>query len=116
MEAPIDRKRSRQQVPRLIKHVNTAEVNEFDVMLSYSWTTKEQVLGLCDALTEILPGIKIWVDRDEMNGNVNLAMARGILKSSVIIVCLSVAYLVGVAPISHSVELKTTSTSELVEL
>ncbi|KAJ3081314.1 hypothetical protein HDU99_006000, partial [Rhizoclosmatium hyalinum] len=80
-------------IPRSVLPVSIPGEDEFDCMLSYAWATKEQVHALAEALLKIIPNIKIWIDRDEMNGNVNTSMARGILKSTAIIVCLSKAYL-----------------------
>ncbi|KAJ3067899.1 hypothetical protein HDU98_008900 [Podochytrium sp. JEL0797] len=66
--------------------------SHFDCMLSYSWSTKEQVLKIKQLLEETL-GIKVWVDETEMKGDIYLSMAEAILKSDRIIICLSKPYL-----------------------
>ncbi|KAJ3284166.1 hypothetical protein HDU79_008437 [Rhizoclosmatium sp. JEL0117] len=81
-------------VSRNVEDVSdNTSVEEFDVMLSFSQSTKEQVYVLYDALLASLNGIKIWIDQKEMKGDINRSMAHGVLRSSAIILCLSPEYL-----------------------
>ncbi|KAJ3083538.1 hypothetical protein HDU99_008712, partial [Rhizoclosmatium hyalinum] len=80
-------------IARPLQNTEVIAVNTHDCMISYSWNTKQEVDDLYDALTAALPGIKIWIDRNEMSGDVNNSMAKGVLKSSVVIACFSLAYL-----------------------
>ena len=78
-----------------IKHEehSTSEINDeetFDIMISYSH--KEQVL--CKQLYEELSkqGYRVWIDFDQMHGNVMDAMAQAIEQSNTIIICMSEEY------------------------
>ncbi|KAJ3094522.1 hypothetical protein HK100_006112, partial [Physocladia obscura] len=66
---------------------------EFDVMISYSWHTKEQVDSLCLALNKAFPELTIWRDLKEMKSNIYDGMHEAITRSSAVIVCLSKPYL-----------------------
>ncbi|KAJ3081095.1 cytokinesis protein 3, partial [Rhizoclosmatium hyalinum] len=67
--------------------------DEYDVMISYSWGTKDQVNDLYNALLDTFPGIKIWIDKERIQTDIFDGMTEGIVSSAVIIVCLSVPYL-----------------------
>jgi hypothetical protein len=78
-----------------IKHEehSTSEINDektFDIMISYSHN--EQVL--CKQLYQELTkaGYRVWVDFDQMHGNVMDAMAQAIEQSHTIIICMSEEY------------------------
>ncbi|ORY46825.1 hypothetical protein BCR33DRAFT_110541 [Rhizoclosmatium globosum] len=68
-------------------------LEEFDVMISYSWYTKEQVDDLCVALRTEFPGISIWLDREQMKTDIYDGMVHGLTKCKAVIVCLSKPYL-----------------------
>ncbi|CAF4153840.1 unnamed protein product, partial [Rotaria sordida] len=63
---------------------------KFDIMISYSHKEKD----LCKQIYEELSkaGYRIWIDFDQMHGNVMDAMAQGIEQSHIIIVCMSEHY------------------------
>ncbi|CAF4193748.1 unnamed protein product, partial [Rotaria sordida] len=78
-----------------INHENrsTLEIKNgkrFDIMISYSH--KEKVL--CKQIYEelIKSGYHVWIDFDQMHGNVMDAMAQGIEQSHTIIICMSEHY------------------------
>lgn len=61
--------------------VDKAVEELFDAMISYCWANKELGHALADEL--IASGLKVWIDRSEMRGNVFEAMADGVKKSKV---------------------------------
>jgi hypothetical protein len=73
-------------------HKGTEKDDEkmFDIMISYSHNDKV----LCKQLYEelIKAGYRIWIDFDQMHGNVMDAMAQAIERSTTIIICMSEQY------------------------
>ncbi|ORY48719.1 hypothetical protein BCR33DRAFT_848072 [Rhizoclosmatium globosum] len=65
----------------------------FDVMLSYSWSTKHLVKSLHTSLLQHTPTLRIWIDDREMDTDIYKGMVEGVLKSSLLLICLSRAYL-----------------------
>ncbi|CAF3538082.1 unnamed protein product, partial [Rotaria socialis] len=63
---------------------------DFDIMISYSH--KEKVL--CKQIYEelIKAGYRVWIDFDQMHGNVMDAMAQAIEQSNTVIMCMSEQY------------------------
>ena len=70
--------------------VDTQSQPSFDIMISYSH--KDKVL--CKQLYEhlIQAGYRVWIDFDQMHGNVMDAMAQAIEHSQMIIICMSEQY------------------------
>ena len=68
----------------------TEPQSTFDIMISYSH--KDKVL--CKQLYEHLvrAGYRVWIDFDQMHGNVMDAMAQAIERSQTIIICMSEQY------------------------
>jgi hypothetical protein len=64
--------------------------NTFDIMISYSH--KDKVL--CNQIYEELSksGYRVWIDFDQMRGNVMDAMAQAIEQSHTVIICMSEDY------------------------
>jgi len=62
----------------------------FDVMISYSHKEKVLCKQIYDEL--IREGYRVWIDFDQMHGNVMDAMAKGIEQSQIIIICMSEQY------------------------
>ncbi|XP_070549523.1 uncharacterized protein [Ptychodera flava] len=60
------------------------------IMISYNWEHQEEVKEIKDALEE--RGYRIWIDLHNMKGDINKAMAEGVEKSRVILVCVTEAY------------------------
>ena len=62
----------------------------FDIMISYSH--KDEVI--CKQIYEELvrAGLRVWIDFDQMHGNVMDAMAQAIERSHMIIICMSEQY------------------------
>jgi hypothetical protein len=72
---------------------STLEINDgkaFDVMISYSHKDKEFCKQLYEAL--IKAGYRVWIDFDQMHGNVMDAMAQAIERSQTVIICMSEDY------------------------
>ena len=72
---------------------STSEINDektFDIMISYSH--KDKIL--CKQIYEelIKAGYRVWIDFDQMHGNVMDAMAQAIEQSHTIIICMSEEY------------------------
>ena len=64
--------------------------DKFDIMISYSHKDKE----LCHRLySELIKrGFRVWIDFDQMHGNVMDAMAHAIEHSQMVIICMSEEY------------------------
>ena len=62
----------------------------FDIMISYSHKDKQICKQLYDEL--IGTGFRVWIDFDQMHGNVMDAMAQAIEQSRTIIICMSEPY------------------------
>ncbi|CAF3072435.1 unnamed protein product [Rotaria socialis] len=67
-----------------------SEEKQFDIMISYSHKEKVLCKQIYDELTKA--GYRIWIDFDQMHGNVMDAMAQAIEQSNVIIICMSEQY------------------------
>ncbi|KAJ3210228.1 hypothetical protein HDU67_005464 [Dinochytrium kinnereticum] len=66
------------------------EVEKFDCMLSYNWGHQKTVIRIRDSL--VARGLTVWLDLEQMAGNVYGKMADAVLGSSVVIPCLTAAY------------------------
>jgi hypothetical protein len=62
----------------------------FDIMISYSHNDKELCKQIYGELTKA--GYRVWIDYDQMHGNVMDAMAQAIERSQTIIICMSEQY------------------------
>ncbi|CAF1501402.1 unnamed protein product, partial [Rotaria sp. Silwood1] len=62
----------------------------FDIMISYSHEEKVLCKQIYDELIKY--GYRIWIDFDQMHGNVMDAMAQAIEQSHIIIICMSEQY------------------------
>ncbi|CAF1285851.1 unnamed protein product [Didymodactylos carnosus] len=62
----------------------------FDIMISYSHKDKQICKQLYDEL--IRSGYRVWIDFDQMHGNVMDAMAQAIEQSRMVIICMSEQY------------------------
>ncbi|CAF2653387.1 unnamed protein product [Rotaria sp. Silwood2] len=62
----------------------------FDIMISYSHKEKVLCKQIYDEL--IKSGYRVWIDFDQMHGNVMDAMAQAIERSTTIIICMSEQY------------------------
>jgi hypothetical protein len=70
--------------------LNKNDDTKFDIMISYSHKEKEICKQLYDEL--IQAGYRVWIDFDQMHGNVMDAMAQAIELSQIIILCMSEQY------------------------
>jgi hypothetical protein len=71
----------------------TSVINDkksFDIMISYSHKEKILCKQLYEELTKA--GYRVWIDFDQMHGNVMDAMAEAIERSHTIIICMSEQY------------------------
>ncbi|CAF4059078.1 unnamed protein product [Adineta steineri] len=64
--------------------------NTFHIMISYSHQEKVLCKQLYDELTK--NGYRVWIDFDQMHGNIMDAMAQAIDQSEIIIICMSGHY------------------------
>ncbi|CAF4199961.1 unnamed protein product [Rotaria magnacalcarata] len=71
------------------KSIATTE-NTFDIMISYSH--KEKVLCKQIYAELIKAGYRVWIDFDQMHGNVMDAMAQAIEQSNTVVICMSEQY------------------------
>ncbi len=62
----------------------------FDIMISYSHKDKILCKQIYDEL--IRAGYRVWIDFDQMHGNVMDAMAEAIERSNIVIICMSEQY------------------------
>ncbi|KAJ3160741.1 hypothetical protein HK101_000876, partial [Irineochytrium annulatum] len=73
------------------KAIETSDGSEkYDVMLSYNWSHQKTVIRIRDSL--VARGFKVWLDLEQMSGNVYGKMASAVLNSSVVCCCLTAAY------------------------
>ncbi|KAJ3205554.1 hypothetical protein HDU82_005127 [Entophlyctis luteolus] len=86
------------------KSMENEEREEYDCMLSYklssiskffsdiirSWSQQKAVMTIHDALVK--RGLSVWIDLEEMSGNVYGRMADGVLGSKVVVPCISSTY------------------------
>ena len=71
----------------------TSVVNDgitFDIMISYSHKDKIFCKQIYEELTKA--GYRVWIDFDQMHGNVMDAMAQAIERSHIVIICMSEEY------------------------
>ncbi|CAF3388118.1 unnamed protein product [Rotaria sp. Silwood1] len=78
-----------------INHENrtTLAINNeknFDIMISYSHQDKIFCKQLYEELIKI--GYRVWIDFDQMHGNIMDAMAQAIEQSNIILICMSEQY------------------------
>ncbi|KAJ3254149.1 hypothetical protein HDU77_004200 [Chytriomyces hyalinus] len=66
------------------------EREEYDCMLSYNWGQQPVVIRIRDSL--VARGFTVWLDLEQMSGNVYGKMAEAVLGSKVVIPCLSASY------------------------
>ncbi|KAJ3089433.1 hypothetical protein HK102_006419 [Quaeritorhiza haematococci] len=62
----------------------------FDVMISYQWDSKGTVMFIFEELKR--RNLRVWLDEEQMTGNVYDRMARAVLESTVVLPCLTVGY------------------------
>ena len=75
------------------KNPSAAEMNtreRFDIMISYSHRDKILCKQIYDEL--IKAGYHVWIDFDQMHGNIMDAMAQAIEQSQTVIICISEDY------------------------
>ena len=60
------------------------------IMVSYQWDSQKEVISIKDALEAI--GYDIWMDLDDMRGNIYEKMAEGVENSVLIIPCMTSKY------------------------
>ncbi|CAF4113270.1 unnamed protein product [Rotaria sordida] len=70
--------------------LNNNHEKKFDIMISYSHKDKDICKQLYDELIRI--GYRVWIDFDQMYGNVMDAMVEAIEQSQIILICMSEQY------------------------
>ena len=69
----------------------TVEHEKWDVMISYSWRTgKEHANDLYNVLTK--NGYKVWIDEQNMAGDLRGEMAKGVANSTIVLLLISEEY------------------------
>jgi hypothetical protein len=74
----------------LDRSISEEDEKMFDIMISYSHKDKILCKQLYDEL--IKAGYRVWIDFDQMHGNVMDAMAQAIERSHTILICMSDQY------------------------
>jgi hypothetical protein len=64
--------------------------DEYDIMISYQWDHKEIVKRIKESLEQA--GFRVWIDLEQMYGNINDQMAAAVLQSQCILICMSTKY------------------------
>jgi len=59
-------------------------------MISYNWTYQSTILQIVKLLID--QGISVWMDLDEMSGNILEAMSNAIDNSDIVLICASQEY------------------------
>ncbi|CAF3422579.1 unnamed protein product, partial [Rotaria sp. Silwood2] len=67
--------------------LNIDDSTTFDIMISYSHKEKVLCKQIYDELIKF--GYRVWIDFDQMHGNIMDAMAQAIERSHTIIICMS---------------------------
>jgi len=76
---------------RRVRRESQAEPQQqFDVMLSYQWGSQDVVLLMRDWLEG--KGLQVWMDVDQMAGDIYHKMAQAVASSRVVVPCLTPAY------------------------
>ncbi|XP_077985599.1 uncharacterized protein LOC144440182 [Glandiceps talaboti] len=60
------------------------------IMISYNWDHQREVVKIKNELESL--GYKIWIDLDNLKGNINRAMAEGVEGACAILMCVTDAY------------------------
>ncbi|XP_066925865.1 uncharacterized protein [Clytia hemisphaerica] len=60
------------------------------IMISYQWDSQPEAIRIKDALEA--DGYDVWMDLDDMRGNIYQKMAEGVENAAVILVCMSTKY------------------------
>ncbi|ORY42517.1 hypothetical protein BCR33DRAFT_718212 [Rhizoclosmatium globosum] len=66
------------------------DIKEYDCMLSYNWSQQPTVIRIRDSLVK--RGFTVWLDLEQMSGNVYVRMCEAVLGSKVVIPCMSKTY------------------------
>ena len=91
-----DNSKTRKIIHGLLWNLETHSISQsydqeaFDLMISYSHKNKELCKQLYDEL--VGDGYRVWIDFDQMHGNVMDAMAQAIEQAHTVIICLSEDY------------------------
>ena len=73
------------------KTAEIAENEKWDIMVSYNWRTgKECANDLYKVLTK--NGYKVWIDDQNMGGDLGREMARGVANSTIVLLLISEEY------------------------
>ena len=68
----------------------SSDTEKYDVMLSYQWDSQVFVKGTKDFLET--NGLRVWMDIEEVFGNINTRMQNGINNSKIIILFITKKY------------------------
>jgi hypothetical protein len=63
---------------------------DYDVMISYAWSNQETAFEIRDHLRR--RGLRVWIDKERMHGNINDRMKEAVDKSRCVLICMSEKY------------------------
>ena len=63
---------------------------EFDVMISYQWDSQEMCKKIKKSLAD--SGYKVWMDVEQMHGNIFECMANAVQNSRCVLLCVTKKY------------------------
>jgi hypothetical protein len=67
-----------------------ASNQQYDVMISYQWDSKDMCLRIKESLKA--HGYKVWIDVEQMHGDINDRMAEGVQNSRCVLLCVTRKY------------------------
>ncbi|OWF54050.1 uncharacterized protein LOC110445638 [Mizuhopecten yessoensis] len=87
-KAPSGVKSFRKPAPAVPKEEKKEE--DQHIMISYNWADQKKLLKVRDSLQEV--GYKVWMDVDNMEGDILDAMARAVENAQIVLICYSEKY------------------------
>ncbi len=67
-----------------------ASNQQYDVMISYQWDSKDMCLRIKNSLAD--SGYNVWIDEEQMHGNIFKRMAEAVEKSRCVLLCVTEKY------------------------
>ena len=86
-EQPTQEQQATEEAVPIPEPINGAH----DIMLSYNWDHQETAFKVRDYFRS-KGNLSVWIDVEQMSGDMNTKMAQAIMKSKMVIMCLSEKY------------------------